>query len=145
MIGIIVSGHACYALGMRSAVEALAGKPRGIRFIDFTASLTTDELQFKLVKAISEIDQGDGVLILTDLPGGTPCNRAVAEMVGDRNIKVISGANLSMIVDACQVRKGKSLVELTDAVVKVGRSAIKDMEQELNQLTRMESVITDEL
>lgn len=145
MIGIIVSGHICYALGMCSAVEALAGKHRGIRFIDFTGSLTTDELQSKFAKAISDIDQGDGVLVLTDLPGGTPCNRAVAEMVGDRNVKVISGTNLSMIIHACQVRKDKSLAALAKSVVAIGRSSIIDMDQELHQLTSIDSAMIDEL
>ncbi|NQZ41861.1 hypothetical protein [Moritella sp.] len=45
--------------------------------------------------------------MLTDLPGGTPCNRAVAEMVGDRNVKVISGANLSMLA-------GSEMLQLAD-------------------------------
>ena len=145
MVGLIVAGHVCYALGMRSAVEAVVGRLRSVRYIDFTSSLSAQELQDKMSDAIAAVDKGAGVLVLTDLPGGTPCNKAVAAMMQTTELKVISGANVSMIVTACNERKNQSLNQLTELVIRSGQAAIKDMDLELGQLASATPSIADAL
>ncbi|SUG56029.1 putative PTS system IIA component [Salmonella enterica subsp. diarizonae] len=77
MIGIVVSGHIHFASGMESAVRAIAGEQPQMVFVDFVENLSTDMLEEELRNAADRVDSGDGVLFLTDIPGGSPCNRAL--------------------------------------------------------------------
>ena len=145
MIGILVSGHIHYATGMQSAVEAIVGKQNAIEFIDFVPSITTEELEQLMHQSIARINTGDGVLILTDVPGGSPCNRAISIMLQRNDIKVIAGCNLPMITNACFERDGLSLDELVDVVIEIGNQSIKDMHAELKNLEACAPVYEDEL
>lgn len=72
MIGLVISGHIHFASGMASAVRAIAGEQPQMRFIDFVESMSTDDLEAALRQAADEVDDGEGVLFLTDLPGDRP-------------------------------------------------------------------------
>ncbi|MGF1724786.1 PTS galactosamine/N-acetylgalactosamine transporter subunit IIA [Photobacterium nomapromontoriensis] len=145
MIGIIVSGHINFASGMRSAVEAITGEQEAIEFIDFIPSMTTEELENHMIDSIERINQGEGVLILTDIPGGSPCNRGLSIMLNRNDVKVIAGTNLPMIANACFERDGVTLAELVDIVTDIGHQSIKDMDKELAQLEAAEPVYQDDL
>ncbi|MGF1779287.1 PTS galactosamine/N-acetylgalactosamine transporter subunit IIA [Vibrio nomapromontoriensis] len=134
MIGIIVSGHINFASGMKSAVEAIVGEQSGLEFIDFVPPMTTEQLEASMLTSIEKINSGSGVLILTDVPGGSPCNRAVSIMLKRDDVKVIAGVNLPMITNACFERDGVTINELVDIVSEIGSESIKDMEKELAQL-----------
>lgn len=77
MIGIVVSGHINFASGMASAVRAIAGEQPQMAFIDFVESMSTDRLEDELRRAADSVDSDEGVLFLIDIPGGSPCNRAL--------------------------------------------------------------------
>ena len=145
MIGIIVSGHIHFASGMQSAVEAIVGEQQGIEFVDFVPSITTEELEQLMLQSIARINTGDGVLILTDVPGGSPCNRALSIMLKRNDIKVIAGCNLPMITNACFERDGLSLDELVEVVFDIGNQSIKDMHKELANLEECSPAYEDEL
>ncbi|RJX75258.1 PTS sugar transporter subunit IIA [Vibrio sinensis] len=134
MIGIIVSGHINFATGIKSAVDAIVGEQSSIEFIDFVPTITTEQLELQMRDAIERVNTGSGVLFLTDVVGGTPCNRAVAIMLERDDIKVIGGTNLAMITNACFERDGVSLEELAEIVLEIGQSTMKDMHAELKAL-----------
>ncbi|WP_162048396.1 PTS galactosamine/N-acetylgalactosamine transporter subunit IIA [Vibrio taketomensis] len=134
MIGIIVSGHINFATGMQSAVEAIVGEQDSLAFIDFVPPMTTEQLEDKMLSAIEQMNDGSGVLILTDVPGGSPCNRGVSIMLNRNDVKVVAGCNLPMITNACFERDGVSLDELADIVCEIGAQSMKDMAKELAQL-----------
>lgn len=134
MIGIIVSGHIHFATGMQSAVEAIVGEQASLEFIDFVPTMTTEQLEEQMISSIEEMNDGSGVLILTDVPGGSPCNRGVAIMLNRDDVQVVAGCNLPMITNACFERDGVSLDELTDIVCEIGSQSMKDMKKELAQL-----------
>lgn len=135
MIGIIVSGHINFATGIKSAVDAIVGEQESIEFIDFVPEITTEQLEQKMLEAIERVDTGKGVLFLTDVVGGTPCNRAMSIMLERQNINVIGGTNLPMITNACFERDGVSLDELTEIVLEIGASTMKDMKKELELIS----------
>ncbi|PSU33721.1 PTS galactosamine/N-acetylgalactosamine transporter subunit IIA [Photobacterium lutimaris] len=131
MIGIVVSGHINFASGMASAVKAIAGDQDQMAFVDFVESMSTDELEVALRDAAKQVDGGEGVLFLTDIPGGSPCNRAMTIMMDTDNIELIAGVNLPMIANAAFERDGAELVELVEILLEIGGSCLQNMRKEL--------------
>ncbi|WEM43668.1 PTS galactosamine/N-acetylgalactosamine transporter subunit IIA [Photobacterium sp. DA100] len=131
MIGIVVSGHINFATGMASAVMAIAGDQEQMAFVDFVESMSTDDLEVALRDAAKQVDGGEGVLFLTDIPGGSPCNRAMAIMMDTDNIELIAGVNLPMIANAAFERDGAKLDELVDTLLEIGGSCLQNMRKEL--------------
>lgn len=130
MIGIVVSGHINFASGVQSAVGAIAGEQAQMRFVDFVETMSTDDLEGELRAAAAEVNTGDGVLFLTDIPGGSPSNRATAIMMDTPLVEVIGGANLPMIANAAFERDDVDLNELVEIVLEIGHACIKDMRKE---------------
>ncbi len=134
MIGIVVSGHIHFATGIQSAVKAITGEQDQIQFIDFVEALSTDELEVKLRQAAKEVDNGDGVLFLTDIPGGSPANRALNIMLDTENVELITGVNLPLVANAALEREGVTLDELVEILLEIGRTSIQDMRKELEKV-----------
>lgn len=78
------------------------------------------------------------VLFLTDLPGGTPCNRAMAIMMEDKSVEVLAGVNLPMIVNAALEREGVDAKELLSILQDIGTSSIQDLRQQLAMISEPE-------
>ncbi|MEQ4925369.1 PTS galactosamine/N-acetylgalactosamine transporter subunit IIA [Proteus hauseri] len=133
MIGLIVSGHLNFASGMASAVKAIAGEQQDIVFIDFVESISPDELEKQMRQAIDSMDCQQ-YLFLTDLPGGTPCNRAMAIMMQNPAVEVLAGVNLPMIVNAAFEREGCSTLELVQTLREIGHDSIQDIREQLAQI-----------
>lgn len=131
MIGIVVSGHINFASGMASAVKAIAGDQEQMAFVDFVESMSTDDLEVTLRDAAKQVDGGEGVLFLTDIPGGSPCNRAMAIMMDTNNIELIAGVNLPMIANAAFERDGAELGDLVEILLEIGGSCLQNMRKEL--------------
>ncbi|MEW9208452.1 PTS galactosamine/N-acetylgalactosamine transporter subunit IIA [Citrobacter werkmanii] len=124
MIGIIVVGHINFASGLRSAVEAITGEQPCIEYIDFVQDMSTDQLETRIREAVNQCQAGEGVLIFTDVAGGSPCNRATAVTSDYSDIRVITGSNLPMIANACLERAGTTLNELASLIVALGHHSI---------------------
>ncbi|EJL5627171.1 PTS sugar transporter subunit IIA [Salmonella enterica] len=131
MIGIVVSGHIHFASGMESAVRAIAGEQPQMAFVDFVENMSTDRLEEELRNAADRVDSGDGVLFLTDIPGGSPCNRALNILMSGRNVELLAGVNLSMIANAAFERDGVSLTELVDILMDIGATSLQNLRTEL--------------
>ncbi|ACR69979.1 PTS mannose transporter subunit IIA [Edwardsiella ictaluri] len=131
MIGLVISGHIHFATGMASAVHAIAGDQPQMRFIDFVESMSTDDLEEALRQAADEVDDGEGVLFLTDLPGGSPCNRALNVLMRREGVEVLAGVNLPMIANAAFERDGATLAELVAVLQEIGASSVQNMRQTL--------------
>ena len=94
----------------------------------------SDELEQALRQAAKDVDSGDGVLFLTDIPGGSPANRALAIVMDTPNVELIGGANLPMIANAAFERDDADLTDLVDTLLDIGMSCMKDMRRELNSM-----------
>lgn len=145
MIGILVSGHINFASGMKSAVEAIVGEQDNVEFIDFLPTISTEELEEIMISSINRIDKGQGVLILTDVPGGTPCNRAVSIMMNRENVKVIAGTNLPMITNACFERDDTTVSELAETIIEIGSQTIVNPEEQLKAADTQADTFEDAL
>ena len=97
-VGILVISHGNIGLSFIDAAKQMIGKNTlKIKALDANIESTLDELYIKASSLVKEIDQGDGVLILTDLFGSTPSNIA-HRLYEKNNISVVTGINLPMLI-----------------------------------------------
>lgn len=105
MIGIIVTGHGNFATGMVNALELLAGSPEALEAIDFEGSQSGEALSEIICNSAMKMDDGNGVLVMTDLRGGTPFNISTQlSMSKCKNLEIVAGSNLPMLVEAYMSR-----------------------------------------
>ena len=96
MIGLVVTGHGHFADGIHTSAQMIAGENEYVRYINFEEGTTPEQLAEKFNAAC------DGVVVLSDLPGGSPFKTAVECKYArpDQKIEVIAGTNLPMLVTA---------------------------------------------
>ena len=100
MIGLVVTGHGLFAEGMHSSAKMIAGENEHIKYVCFEEGMGLEDLAEKLSAAYNELADCDGIVVLSDLPGGSPFKTAVECSVAhpDKQIVVLSGTNLPMII-----------------------------------------------
>lgn len=121
MIGIVLIGHERIASEMLAAVEHVVGSQPLMQAIDVLADRDVDTLRQQLESAVSQCDVGEGVLILADMFGGTPCNVAIA-CVRPGRVELVSGINLPLAIKAAYLRQSvHNLERLTEQLIEAGR------------------------
>ena len=102
MIGMVVTGHGLFAAGMQSSAKMIAGENELIKYVCFEDGMTPETLAEKLSAAYTELAACDGIVVLSDLPGGSPFKTAVECSMEhpDKKIEVLAGSNLPMLVTA---------------------------------------------
>ena len=100
MIGLVVTGHGLFAQGMQSSAKMIAGENEHIKYVCFEDGMGLEELAEKLTAAYNELSDCNGIVVLSDLPGGSPFKTAVecAFAMPEKQIIVLSGTNLPMII-----------------------------------------------
>ena len=141
MIGLVVTGHGLFAEGMHSSAKMIAGENDHIKYVCFEDGMGLEDLAEKLNAAYNELSDCDGIVVLSDLPGGSPFKTAVECSMGhpDKKIIVLSGTNLPMIVtgstmlsfeDDVEALAGELLFEGKDNVVRFEMAAREEEEEE---------------
>lgn len=123
MIGLILVTHGRLAIEMQSAMEHVVGPQRNVACVCIGPDDAVDERKCALLKAINQVDTGDGVILLTDMFGGTPSNLATA-MMDREKVEVIAGVNLPMLVKLAKIRGTQTLTECVDCAEAAGRKYI---------------------
>ena len=124
MIGLVLATHGELGRALIGAMEMIVGGQSRVAALSLHVSDRIEDATARLQEAIDGADEGDGVLVLTDMLGGTPSNLCLALIGGPRSVEVVSGANLPMVLKAVQVRRDADLGETAAQVKKVGRNAI---------------------
>lgn len=129
MTGIIVTGHGHFPSGLLSAVSLVAGAPDNTAGVDFEEGCSPAELKEAMVRSMESLE-GEELLILADLVGGTPFNVAASlkEEFRDRRIKVMAGVNMAALVEAVFSRPMFGLDDLAAAVLAAGKEGMKDLD-----------------
>ncbi|MDO5089149.1 MAG: PTS galactosamine/N-acetylgalactosamine transporter subunit IIA [Leptotrichiaceae bacterium] len=130
MTGIILTGHGNIGTGIGSAVELVFGKPEKFQTIDFTEGTTPELLEKKLEKEIDNFQSE--TLILTDIAGGTPFKTASLLSMKKKNVKVVSGMNLPMVLEVICERENLDLESLYFHSMEIGKSQITGFELNKN-------------
>jgi mannose PTS system EIIA component len=115
MIGAVIVTHSRIGERLIEAVEFLVGKMEGIIAVSVDLETNVFEARRRIAEAVKQVDQGDGVLILTDLFGGSPSNIALS-FLNPQRIDVITGVNLPMVITFRNKREGSSLLELAKSI-----------------------------
>ena len=123
MVGILVVSHGRLADALISSVESLVGKLQKIGGVSIWPKDKEEEIKDQIQKKMAEVEDGDGVVILTDILGGTPTNLSLS-LLEDEKIEVVTGVNMPMLMTLLSYRKGKSLIEISKLVKKSGRRSI---------------------
>jgi len=103
MIGMVLVTHGRLAEEFRSALEHVVGPQDNCETVSIGPDDDMEERRNDIVAAVGRVETGDGVVILTDMFGGTPSNLAISVMQ-NREVEVIAGVNLPMLVKLARVR-----------------------------------------
>lgn len=123
MIGLVLVTQGRLAEEFAAAAEHIVGRQQGVRTVCVGASDNVDSCREKVLNEVESVDTGDGVVILTDMLGGTPCN--IAASIRDRpNLEVIAGVNLPMLIKLFEVRGRDGLAAAVSAAQEAGRKYI---------------------
>ncbi len=124
MIGIVIVTHS--GLGealIETAESVLQGSLDAVTAVSVDLSHSAEKLRKRISEGIKAVDQGDGVLILTDMFGGTPSNLSLSFLENGR-IDVLTGVNLPLLIRAAKMRKDSSLSQLAETVQTYGKQSI---------------------
>jgi mannose PTS system EIIA component len=123
MIGILIVSHGKLADALISSVQSLVGNLEKIKGVPIWSKDREVEVKHRIQKEIAEVDDGDGVVILTDILGGTPTNLSLS-FLEDEKVEVVTGVNIPMLLTLASYRKGRSLTEIGSLVKRSGRRGI---------------------
>lgn len=128
MINILVVTHGEFGAYLVEAAEGIVGpQGPGVRCVGISPRMPVSEVRDRIRNAIRELQTPAGLVILTDMPGGTPCNVAMPLSKDLAGVAVISGVNLYMLVTAFNHRRGASMEALIEKTLSGGRRAIIDI------------------
>ncbi len=132
MIGILLAGHGYTAEGMLKTVPMFFSNEKQIDAVSVHENTNLDDFKNEVRQKNSELDTGDGVLILTDLLGGSPCT-AVISLMNER-VDVIAGLNLSMLLSVIAARSsGMSRSQIAAQAVNEAEKGIVNVGKVLKQ------------
>lgn len=124
MIGVLVVTHCRLGDALLEATEFILGeRPEAMTAVSIDIKENADKLRNKIADAIKKLKGDDGILILTDMFGGTPSNLSYSFLEEGR-IEVISGVNLPMLIRASSARKTQPLSELATNLEAFGKKSI---------------------
>ncbi|MFN2549958.1 MAG: PTS sugar transporter subunit IIA [Myxococcales bacterium] len=122
MIGVVVATHGNLAQEMIRTAEAVVGKLLQVAAVSVVASKA--DVRAGIEEAIRSVDTGDGVVLLTDLLGGSPTNLCLS-FLNERKVEVVTGVNLAMLLKLGGLRgAGKPIEQLAHDLADAGQKAI---------------------
>ena len=131
MIGLVLVTHGRLAEEFRSALEHVVGAQKAIETISIGPDDDMDVRRQDIMDAVTKTDDGNGVIILTDMFGGTPSNLSISVM-SRGNTEVIAGMNLPMLIKLSSVRKNDDMRAALDEAQAAGRKYINVASQLLS-------------
>jgi PTS system mannose-specific IIA component len=123
MIGLVLVTHGSLAQEFVRALEHVVGAQKQVAAISIGPEDDMEERRREILSAVSDVDKGDGVVLLTDMFGGTPSNLAISIM-DKAKVEVIAGVNLPMLIKLASVRRGTPLAEAVALAQDAGRRYI---------------------
>jgi PTS system mannose-specific IIA component len=123
MIGLVLVTHGRLAAEFLAAMEHVVGPQPACLPVCIEASDDMEAKRAEIAAAAEAVDSGDGVILLTDMFGGTPSNLAIS-LLGRPETEVIAGVNLPMLIKLASLREGKSVREAVEGAQEAGRKYI---------------------
>ncbi len=131
MIGLVLVTHGRLAVEFKSAVEHVVGRQEQLETVCIGPEDDMENRRDDILTAVQSADSGAGVIILTDMFGGTPSNLAISAMMPGR-IEVIAGVNLPMLIKLSKVRQSDNMAQALKEGQDAGRKYINVASQLLS-------------
>lgn len=123
MIGMVLVTHGHLAEELIAALEHVVGPQPNIKSICIDPEDDMEKRRLEILDSSIKADEGDGVVLLTDMFGGTPSNLAISVM-DKANVEILAGVNLPMLIKLASVRKTESLNKAVESAQRSGRKYI---------------------
>jgi len=123
MIGMVLVTHGALALALRDAMEHVVGKQKRLATVCVESDADFESQRAEIAARMAEVNEGDGVILLTDMFGGTPSNLAMS-MLSQPSVEIIGGVNLPMLVKLAKIRGSQALAEAVQCAEAAGRKYI---------------------
>ena len=123
MIGLLIISHCDLGRELLNAAQLIVGSLEAADSISITENSESEEVLQLISEKIKALDRGEGVLVLTDMFGGTPSNLSLSFLKEER-VEVLTGVNLPMVVAITQERSRLPLSELGEKAQEAGRRSI---------------------
>ena len=131
MIGILIVTHGGLASEFQAALEHVVGPQQQLDTISIGPDDDVEARRQEILSAVRRLDTGEGVILLTDMFGGTPSNLSIS-ILDEANVEVIAGVNLPMLVRLASVRNNTPLEKAVDLAKEAGRKYISVARQVLS-------------
>lgn len=123
MIGVVLVTHGGLAREFVAALEHIVGAQDRIETVSIGPDEDMEQRRQEIIQKVTDVDGGDGVVVLTDMFGGTPSNLAISIM-DTHKVEIIAGVNLPMLIKLASVRGTMTLGDAADAAQKSGKKYI---------------------
>lgn len=123
MIGLLIITHSQLARELLDAAGFIVGSIETAEYISIETTKDSKKLRNSIKQKLESLDQGNGVLILVDMFGGTPSNLALSFLQKDK-VEVVTGVNLPMVLAIVHKRERKSLAEVADIAKSAGQRSV---------------------
>lgn len=133
MVGIVVVSHGEMAEGMIDAARMIVGPMEGVTTVSLKESDAVEDLMGRIEAALGEVDQGEGALILVDAFGASPFNASARLAMGKKNVEVVSGMNLPMLLELAVGREGLDLPAVIQLALETGSAGIRSLSQTIKK------------
>ena len=120
MIGMVLVTHGRLAEELLLAMEHVVGPQKHVASVCIGPEDDTEARRAEIRARVAEVRQGDGVVVLTDMLGGTPSNLA-ASMLAEGDVQVVAGVNLPLLVKLARLRGAEPIAEAVQHAVVAGR------------------------
>ncbi len=131
MIGLVLVTHGGLAREFRAALEHVVGPQKQMATISIGPEDDMEDCRAAILDAIRSVDRGAGVVLLTDMFGGTPSNLAISVM-DEMHVEVVAGINLPMLIKLASIRADQPIAQAIDMAKEAGRKYINVASQVLS-------------
>ncbi len=131
MIGMVLVTHGRLASELVAALEHVVGAQRNVAAVCIGPDDDMEQRRKEILEQVAKVDDGSGVVVLTDMFGGTPSNLAISIM-DKAKVEIIAGVNLPMLIKLASVRQNQDLAHAVDSAQDAGRKYINVASRLLN-------------
>lgn len=141
MIGILVLSHGNLSQGVVESGKMIVGTNEKVDYLGLYGGNNIDEFYDRTAEKIKALDDGDGVLVFSDLYGASPFKATAycVKKLPDTLYRSISGVNFSMFIESVLLRETMELEDLSQHVMNTGKQGIKELFTEAKTLTKEET------
>ncbi len=125
MVGLVIVTHGNLGAELYKCMEGMLGKQEGVKTVSVDFNKSVEVARAEIAAAVEDVNQGNGVILMTDMFGGTPSNIGLSFLDSpDVPVEVMTGVNLPMLIKGVTMRKEGTLLELCGLLEEAGKRGI---------------------